>query len=82
MKAKLLVLMLFMALGIAVNAQESRQCENDTCVAVACKGAGAKAACKGAGAKAACKGAGAKAACKGAGAKAACKGAGAKAATK
>ena len=56
MKAKLLVLMLFMALGIAVNAQESRLCENDTCVAAACKGAGAKAAgAKAAGAKAATK---------------------------
>ena len=57
MKAKLFVLMLFMAFGIAVNAQEVKECENNTCVA-ACKEAG----CKAAGAKAACKEAGCKAA--------------------
>ena len=74
MKAKLLVLMLFMAFGIAVNAQENKQCKNDTCTVACSKAAGAKAACKEAG----CKAAGAKAACKEAG----CKAAGAKAAVK
>ena len=55
-----LVLMLFMAFGIAVNAQENKQCKNDTCTVACCKAAGAKAACKEAG----CKAAGAKAAVK------------------
>ena len=74
MKAKLLILMLFMAFGIAVNAQENRQCKNDTCTVAACRAAGAKAACKEAG----CRAAGAKAAKKEAG----CRAAGDKAAKK